>query len=165
MELFIQIRDGQPYEHPIMGDNFRDAYPDIDVNNLPPEFARFERIPQPNISIFEVNEGVTYEITNGVVHDVWHIRPMTPEERAPVEEVQRNIINITTENLRAKIEAGLANAISDEIRQVWQDYSAILDAWTVTDLANPAMPIPPIIRPDGTVINLNARGNAPNVIG
>jgi hypothetical protein len=165
MELFIQIRDGQPYEHPIMGDNFREAFPDIDVNNLPPEFARFERIPQPNISIFEVNEGVTYEFIDGVVHDVWHIRPMTPEERAPVEEMQRNNISKTIEDLKIKIKDGLATATSDEIRQAWQDYSVILDAWTVTDLANPAMPIPPIIRPDGTLVNLNARGSAPNVIG
>ena len=41
MELFIQIRNGQPFEHPIFGDNFRQAFPDVDVDNLPPEFARF----------------------------------------------------------------------------------------------------------------------------
>jgi hypothetical protein len=165
MELFIQIRDGQPHEHPIMGDNFREAYPDIDVNNLPPEFARFERIPTPNINLFEVNEGVTYEIADGVVRDVWHIRAMTAEERAPVEEMQRSSISKTVENLKIKIEDGLATATSDEIRQAWQDYSVILDAWTLTDLANPRVPIPPIIRPDGTLINLNVSGSAPNVVG
>lgn len=165
MELYIQIRNGQPYEHPIMGDNFREAFPDIDVNNLPPEFARFERIPAPNISMFEVNEGVTYEFIDGVVHDVWHVRPMTLEERAPVEQIQRNAINATLENLKTKIEIGLATATSDEIRQAWQDYAVILDAWTLTDLANPSIPIPPIIRPDGTLVNLNVKGSAPNVIG
>ena len=44
MELFIQIRDGLPFGHPIYGDNFRQAFPDVDLENLPPEFARFERI-------------------------------------------------------------------------------------------------------------------------
>ena len=31
MRLFIQIRDGQPFEHPIIEDNFREAFPDIDI--------------------------------------------------------------------------------------------------------------------------------------
>ena len=46
MELYIQIRNGQPFEHPIFGDNFRQAFPGIDVDNLPPEFAVFQRVPQ-----------------------------------------------------------------------------------------------------------------------
>ena len=33
MELFIQIdENGQAKEHPIMGDNFRQAFPDIDFS-------------------------------------------------------------------------------------------------------------------------------------
>ena len=44
MELFIRVKDGQAFEHPILGDNFRQAFPNINVNNLPSEFARFERI-------------------------------------------------------------------------------------------------------------------------
>ena len=57
MELYIQIRNGQPFEHPILGDNFRQAFPKIDVSNLPPEFAKFERILQ-NVTpeVFEVAE-------------------------------------------------------------------------------------------------------------
>jgi hypothetical protein len=81
MELFIQIRDGQPYEHPILGDNFRAVFPGIDPDNLPPEFARFERIPEPRIGPYQVNQGVTYEWVDGVVKDVWHIREMTAEEK------------------------------------------------------------------------------------
>ena len=41
MELFIRIKDGEPFEHPIFGDNFRAAFPDIDSDNLPPDFVRF----------------------------------------------------------------------------------------------------------------------------
>lgn len=81
MELYIQIKNGIPFEHPIFGDNFRQAFPDIDVDNLPADFARFERIPAPSIGVYEVNDGVTYEWDNGVVKDVWHIRPMTDDER------------------------------------------------------------------------------------
>ena len=82
MDLYIQIRDGQPHEHPIMGDNFRQAFPAIDTGNLPPEFANFERIPAPKPGPFDVLEGPVYEWDNGIVKDVWTIRPMTDEEKA-----------------------------------------------------------------------------------
>jgi hypothetical protein len=83
MELYIRIKDGQPFEHPIFGDNFRQAFPDIDVNNLPPEFARFERVERPVLSMYEVmvSEDATYELIDGVYKDVWHKRDMTAEER------------------------------------------------------------------------------------
>lgn len=80
-KLFIQIRDGAPYEHPIFESNFREAFPHVDLNNLPSEFAVFERVPQPTINDYEVLEGVTYEWVDGVVKDVWHVRSMTDEEK------------------------------------------------------------------------------------
>lgn len=82
MKLFIQIKNGQPFEHPIFGDNFQQAFPTIDTNNLPPEFARFERIEPPVISVYEVYEGVTYEQDGDIYKDVHHVRPMTAEEKA-----------------------------------------------------------------------------------
>ena len=83
MELFIRIKDGQPFEHPIFGDNFRQAFPDIDTNNLPPEFARFERVERPVLGMYEVmvSEDATYELIDGVYKDVWQKRDMTAEER------------------------------------------------------------------------------------
>jgi hypothetical protein len=82
MELYIQIRNGQPFEHPIFGDNFRHAFPGIDVDNLPPEFAVFQRIPQ-NVQpeVFEVAE-VSYQWFDKIVKDVWSVRPMTEQEKA-----------------------------------------------------------------------------------
>ena len=94
MELYIRIVDGQPFEHPILGDNFRQAFPHIDPDNLPPEFARFERIEQPTVEQYEVIEGVTYEWDNAIVKDVWHIRQMTDEEKVVYdnEMLQEKII-------------------------------------------------------------------------
>jgi hypothetical protein len=81
MELFIQIKDGQPFEHPIFGDNFREAFPNVDTNNLPLEFARFERIECPYVAgLFEVDI-VSYQWVGNVVKDVWALRPMTQEEK------------------------------------------------------------------------------------
>jgi hypothetical protein len=82
MNLFIQIRDGKPHEHPIADWNLYDAFPNIDPNNLPPEFARFERLAC-NIEIGTYEMPVcTYQWVGNVVKDVWSTRLMTDEERA-----------------------------------------------------------------------------------
>jgi hypothetical protein len=82
LELYIQIRDGQPHEHPIFADNFYAAFPNVDIANLPDTFAKFVRVDQPAIGEYEVYEGVTYQWVDGVVKDVHSVRPMTDEERA-----------------------------------------------------------------------------------
>lgn len=165
MELYIQIRDGQPYEHPILGDNFREAFPDVDVQNLPPQFAKFVRIPQPRISAFEVNEGFSYKWTDGVVHDFWHIRPMTPEERAPVEARLQSELDTFLADLKVRVQNEIANAKTDEIRQAWQEYDIVLKAWVLKDLANPLVPQPPVVLPNGRILTTSSQGSAPNVIG
>lgn len=81
MELFIQIKNGQPFEHPIFGDNFRQAFPEVNTNNLPDWVAKFERLPPPAIGVYEVYEGSTYEWDNAIVKDVHHIREMTNIEK------------------------------------------------------------------------------------
>jgi hypothetical protein len=82
LELYIQIRDGQPHEHPIFGDNFREAFPDVYTASLPDRFAKFVRVEVPVPDTYEVYEGVTYQWVDGVVKDVHSVRPMTDEERA-----------------------------------------------------------------------------------
>lgn len=90
MELYIQIKNGVPYEHPILGDNFRQVFPDIDVNNLPPEFARFERIEKPSTTVYQIYEGVTYEWVGDMVKDVHHVREMTIEEKTAKQDEVKN---------------------------------------------------------------------------
>jgi len=85
MKLYIKIKDGNPIEHPIMEDNFVQAFPNVDVNNLPSEFAKFERIERPFSEPYTVYVGVTYEWVDGVVKDVHQFRPMTEEERVEAD--------------------------------------------------------------------------------
>lgn len=81
--LFIQLRDGQPVEHPIFYENFRQAFPDIDPENVPADrFAKFVRVARPQLGLYEVYVGVTYQWVDGVVKDVHEVRPMTDEEKA-----------------------------------------------------------------------------------
>jgi len=96
MELFIRIKDGLPFEHPILEDNFCEAFPDIDIINLPPEFARFERVERPEIGSYQVYEGVTYELIGDIYKDVHHVREMTNEEKA---EVDRLIAEASSQSL------------------------------------------------------------------
>lgn len=86
MELFIRLQDGQPFEHPIFGDNFRAAFPDVDTDNLPAEFARFIRVEAPAIGTYEVYEGVTYERCAEGFTDLHRVRPMTGDERAAKDQ-------------------------------------------------------------------------------
>jgi hypothetical protein len=91
MELFIQIRNGEPYEHPIFGDNFREVFPDIDPDNLPPEFARFIRVEQPMPDGPYRKIAQSYQWDGGVVKDAWKNYDMTAEEKAEkIELVKSN---------------------------------------------------------------------------
>jgi hypothetical protein len=89
MELYIQIRNGVPYEHPIVEDNFLQAFPNIDLNNLPPEFARFTRISESSArselepSVFqELEHSYVLDTDNITWKDGWQVRDMTADERA-----------------------------------------------------------------------------------
>ena len=87
MELFIRIKDGQPFEHPILGDNFRQAFPHVDTNNLPPEFARFVRIEPPTLGVYEKNQTVSYQLVDDVWTDVFSCEQMTQEERKEKQDL------------------------------------------------------------------------------
>lgn len=88
MELFIRIKDGQPFEHPILENNFRQAFPDVDTNNLPAEFAKFVRVEKPIPKLYEVldSEESTYQFIDGVWTDVWSLRDMTAEEKLALQQ-------------------------------------------------------------------------------
>lgn len=88
MNLYIRLINGQPFEHPILEENFQMAFPHIDVNNLPPEFAKFERI-QPTPAKYEKPSSVTYVLQqDGVVRDVWSYQEMTDAEKIEVDKAE-----------------------------------------------------------------------------
>jgi hypothetical protein len=88
MKLFIQIKDGKPFEHPILEENFVSAFPDIDINNLPPHFAIFERVQQPMLGPYQLfaSVGPTYELVGDTWKDVWHVREMTIDEKTALQQ-------------------------------------------------------------------------------
>jgi hypothetical protein len=85
MRLFIRLQNNQPFEHPIFEDNMRQAFPDVNLDNLPNNFAEFIRHEPPTLALYEFYDGVTYEWIDGKVQDVHHVRPMTKEERIELQ--------------------------------------------------------------------------------
>ena len=79
--FFIQVENGQPVDYPILESNFRSAFPNIDPNNLPDNFAEFERVEEPSPGLYQKN---TYEcVSNGSggFRDSWTTIDMTEEEK------------------------------------------------------------------------------------
>jgi hypothetical protein len=78
MRAFIQIRDGAPFEHPIFEDNFRAAFPDVDLNNLPDGFAEFFLIASPDLTYAVLNKEHPSYVRSGNGYTwAWDITPMT----------------------------------------------------------------------------------------
>jgi len=81
--LYIQMRDGQPYQHPIFEQNMREAFPNVDLGNLPEGFCRFVRVNRPVLGPYEKNQTCTYVAEEGVEKtytDNWSCENMTAEE-------------------------------------------------------------------------------------
>ena len=87
-QLFIRLQDGVPFEHPILEDNFKAAFPDVDVDNLPSTFAKFVRVAPPVVGVHKVYEGVAYDRDGDVSTDVHHVRPMSQHE---IDEKQNEV--------------------------------------------------------------------------
>ena len=81
MRLFIRLQDGQPFEHPIMEDNFVAAFPKVDLNNLPNWVAEFRRVQVGEPGVYEVYVGSHYEWNGPIVEDVHVFRDMTEAEK------------------------------------------------------------------------------------
>ena len=76
MELYIKLENGQIIGHPVLLENLLQVY-----NTVPENYVKFERVSCPKPAVYKINQGVTYQLINGVATDVWHIRDMTQEEK------------------------------------------------------------------------------------
>lgn len=146
LELYIQIRDGQPHEHPIFADNFRAAFPDVDTENLPDTFAKFIRVDQPVPDTYEVYEGVSYQWIDGVVKDVHSVRAMTDEERAAkTAELEATANQIKLDRI-AIINDKLTTETDETAQTLWLNCLTAHEAWVLesVDPITPAFPRFPI---------------------
>jgi hypothetical protein len=147
LELYIQIRNGQPHEHPIFADNFKLAFPSVNVNSLPADrFAKFIRVAQPEIGTYEVYEGVTYQWVDGVVKDVHSVRPMTDEERTAKTAALTDAANQAKLDRIAFINDVLTKETDETAQALWLECLTAHEAWVLesVDPVTPAFPHFPI---------------------
>lgn len=156
MRLFIRLVDGQPFEHPIFEDNFKDAFPDIDLDNLPPEFAEFQRIPMPQIGLFEAAE-LTYGWDGAIVKDVWVVRPMTVKEREQRTASMATEMNASVASHKSFVQERIDSTTGD-VQAAWIAHLNELNAWVLIDVEQPNFPPMPFHL-------LTDPGTEPNVIG
>ena len=149
LELYIQIRDGQPHEHPIFADNFKLAFPDVDVNNLPADrFAKFIRVAQPTVGMYEVYEGVTYQWVDGVVKDVHSVRPMTDEERAAKTAELEAAANQAKLDRIAFCNDMLTKETDETAQELWLNCLTAHEAWVLESVDPITPPFPLFPRKD-----------------
>lgn len=95
--LYIQVENGLPVNHPAYESNLLEAFGEIPAN-----WESFQRISQPAPILFFVlkNPDPSYQKIDGVWKDVWAFRPMTDSEKeAKQQELllnYPNTISVTT---------------------------------------------------------------------
>lgn len=91
MKFLIKLKNGIPVDHPIAYDNFVQAYPDIDPDNLPENFGNFVRVDPPILGPYQKEYINKYELVGNVYTDVYEIKEMTSEEILHIQnEVKQN---------------------------------------------------------------------------
>ncbi len=77
MNLYIEIENGQPKNHPALEENLLQAF-----GAIPSHWMPFERIEKPQLEIYDVldQEEPEYQLVDGIYKDVWMVHPMTAEE-------------------------------------------------------------------------------------
>jgi hypothetical protein len=80
MNLYIQLENGEPKNHPLFESNLKMVYPEIDLDNSP-DYCKFVRVEQPVIKWDEVVEGPEYKIIDGICYDVWTVNKISDEKR------------------------------------------------------------------------------------
>lgn len=150
-ELYIQIRDGQPHEHPIFADNFRTAFPDIDPENLPADrFAKFIRVQPPVPGTYETLQE-TYEWVDGVVKDKWVLSPMSDEEREAKHDEMVAQAYATRDMHVAHCQEMMVQVTDPTGNQIWRETLAEFLTWQLetVDPVTPEFPKYPFRNPKG----------------
>jgi hypothetical protein len=169
MNLYIQIKDGQPFEHPIFEDNFIEAFPDVDINNLPFGFAKFRRIPVEDcgLSIDDPSKKLVathYRLAgDGFWEDVWEIVDKNEKELQELQQIKNEqnlfIAKFFLDNLKTKGQEIYDSLTDESEKQAWDTYFSIM---SYEDPISHDITIPkfPIKNEEGKYVpNLDENGN------
>lgn len=80
-KLYIKIKNGEPYQHPIVESNLLACRPDIDLENLPGDIAVFERAKDTIIGPYQELVETKYVWKDGIVTEEHILRDFTEDEK------------------------------------------------------------------------------------
>jgi hypothetical protein len=86
MNLYIQIKNGQPINHPVFEDNLIEVF-----GCVPEDWEKFVRAEHPQLEEHEIFDDphVIYEKINGVWTDIFQIKEISEEEKQLKEKEKR----------------------------------------------------------------------------
>ena len=89
MNLYIQIENGAPINHPALEENIFQVY-----GLIPNYWELFTRIKKPIPTIYQILDSntPTYAKVNGVWADVWPLRNMTAEEKEAKKQAAIQVV-------------------------------------------------------------------------
>jgi len=157
-ELYIEIdSNGNCINHPILGDNLSDAL-GIDLNNLPPNYVPFIRIPQPSTGNVFVEAVCSYGQVNGAYQDIWTMQPMSDDQisaiKTQIDEQVATIIANREQIANTALSTAQLNGDSNAI-SVWTDYINTLSSFTITDYNNISIPKLPKLNANSSITTGN----------
>jgi hypothetical protein len=87
MNLYIQIENGQPINHPAFEENLIYA-----LGSVPSNWEPFVRVERPIPTVYQVldSQDPTYQKVDGVWTDVWSLRDMTADEKNAKQQVVKD---------------------------------------------------------------------------
>jgi len=80
-KLYIKIKDGEPYQYPILESNLIACRPGIDLENLPEDYAVFERADPPTIGPYQELLETVYIWKDDIVTERHVLRDFNDDER------------------------------------------------------------------------------------
>jgi hypothetical protein len=167
MNYYIQIVNGKPFNHPIIESNLLEAFPGIDLNNLPANIAKFERIhpEKANLGSYDYkkrthsnyvlsSDGVTWQ-------DQWVLVDQHPEILNNGKNHHALMIaKHTLTNLKNKAQEIIATLTDADELQVWNTYKSMIDKITSHEPHDQLIPKYPIKDSSGKYVpNIDSSGN------
>ena len=134
--LYIQIKNGQPFDHPYLESNLYQIIENFDPNNLPDGWAKFTRVLNPYIhdSLYHevVLHSYTFDSNTNTCTDLWTKRTLTDEE---LELKKDNHKTITMDKFQPHMDYAnnmidnftSGDKLSEHNKSVWQTYLMILN--------------------------------------
>jgi len=87
MNLFIEIENGQPKNHPAFKENLIQSF-----NTVPETWEPFVRSPRPVKPVYQMfdTEAPAYKKIDGVWTDAWELRNMTDAEKTALQQEEKD---------------------------------------------------------------------------